>query len=170
MNDLKNVINLCNILSEKRKEIEKLKHKLEELQEEEAKLSGVVIPNILLNMGVNSIKLDNGFTVEVDDIVYVSIPKDDLEKRKEALSFIKDNGGEGLIKEELKIYRPDDVVKNLLKDNNIYFQEFEDIHPATLKAFIKNLLGLSKNSVAVKSIEDIPKSLNVFLSKKTILK
>ena len=125
-------------------EIEKLEMELSEYKKRQMDLARNSIPEKMLQAGMDSFTLTNGKKIEIIEGLSVSLPKEDIVKRNQALDFIRDQGGEGIIKNELIIEGKEAELKDqkqILKLNNISFEEKIDVHPSTLKSFCKEYSG-----------------------------
>jgi len=170
--DLTELETLCTTLEDVRQDIKRVEEELSRLVKMEVKLSSEDIPMFLATKGINALELTNGKKILIKEEAKVSLPKRDLMKRKRALDFIRSNGGDGIIKHEIKIPDPADnmeVITEYLSDRGVSYNEIEDIHPQTLKGFFNDILGLKKNSIQRVNIGDIPEDLNVFVYKKTTI-
>ncbi len=167
---LKTLATLSKKLKDVRQEIAGAEEFLKILNKQEAQLSKEEIPNLLLSRGLSSISLDCGDKIEIQEKIYVTLPKKDLIKRKEVMRWIIEQGGANIIKRELKIDEPEDSVLTCLKENHICFEDKKDIHSSTLKAWFRSKLGISKNSLQEIEIGDVPKSANLFIYKETKIK
>jgi hypothetical protein len=161
----------CKELRDTKAKLETALAEADTLKKKADKLSKEIIPDFMSALGFSSIKLETGETVEVIEDIAVSLPKEDLYKRLEALRYISSlNGGASIIKDEVVISEASQGVKDWLKTIECSFVENRTIHPATLKAFIKGLLGLKKNTPATIELASIPKDLNVYIYKETKIK
>lgn len=168
--DLEKLELMCTTLTDIRGEIEKAEAVVKDLKKRENKLSEFDIPDFLLTKGISSLSLDNGRKVDVKQDIKISISKTDPDKKKIVLDFLKQNGGEDIIKDILTINSPEETIKQFLIENNVPFSNEDTVHAQTLKAFFNDLLGLKKNSIPKVNIEDIPKEANLYIYKKTIIK
>lgn len=172
--DLKQLSVICMRLESTRKEVDRLTELLKKENEIERKLSGETIPEFMDTKGISKITLTSGTQIEIIEDLKISLPKKDPMKKREALAFINDNGGEGLLKESLNVTGLSDdnkaYVTNELNSLGVDYEEIRDIHSATLKAFFKGILGMKKNAIQTMEIGDIPKCLNPFIYKQTKIK
>ena len=140
------------------------------LKKEEAKRSQEDIPNFLTQFGIDELKLENGYKVTIKQDIACSLPKTDFAKRQKVLSFISNNGGGGMIKDTLTVVDPTQAVINSLNELGVLSEHKKDIHAASLKAFIRELLGLKKNTRAKMTVVDLPTELNPYVYSQTIIK
>lgn len=153
-----------------RKEIDLLESKLKNVKKLEEKLSCEEIPGFLYQYGIQGLTLDNGAQLKIKESIYVSLPKNDLAKRGRFLDWLKENGGEYLIKETLTINEPQEKVVKELSDSNIPFVLKDDVNTNSLKAFFNDVLGMKKGSQCRLELTDIPEEFNLFIKKETTIK
>ena len=79
-------------------EIEEKEKELKELKRKSELLSGEVIPTMMQEMNISTLKLADGSAVEVKPIYGASIPKD---KQEGAFKWLRDNGLGDLIKNQI---------------------------------------------------------------------
>lgn len=163
---LKELGNKLNKLLKTRHEIGFIEEKLKEMKKEERELSGEEIPNLLLGRGLSSIKLETGERVEILEKLAVSVPKDRT-KRSIIFTWLVENGGNYLIKKELKVEEPEDSIIEYLKFHGIPFTNELGMNTNSLKAFLNDKLGMKKGSLQVIEISDIPKEINPFIFRET---
>ena len=161
---------LCKMLKENRKSINHLEMQLAEAKENERLLSQEEIPMLLLSNGIDSLSLEDGSKVSIQEKLRISLPKKDQMKRSLIMKWIINNGGASIIKRELKIEEPEKGVIDFLKENNVFFEDKKDIHSSTLKAWLSSKLGMSKNSLQEIEIGDVPPEANLFIFKETKIK
>jgi len=166
---LKEISRAVNSLIDVRKDIDHMEEQLKLLKKDEVQLSQEEVPNLLLERGLTSITLESGEKIEIGDDLHTSLPKDPI-NRKIVLRWLINNGGSGMIREELKIEEPEKSLITYLLKQDIPFERVRDIHNATLRAFFKSKLGMTKGSLQEVEVGDIPKEANVFVFKKTKIK
>jgi len=166
---LKEISTAVNILIDIRKDIDHMEDQLKDLKKDETQLSQEDVPNLLLERGLTSITLESGEKIEISEDLHTSLPKDPI-KRKVVLRWLINNGGSGMIKEEVKIEEPEKSLIDYLIEEDIPFERIHDIHNSTLRAFFKSKLGISKGSLQEIEIGDIPKEASIFVFKKTKIK
>ena len=81
-------------------EIVEEEKKIKELKRKSELLSGEVIPTMMQEMNISTLKLADGSAVEVKPIYGASIPK---AKQEEAFKWLRDNGLGDLIKNEITV-------------------------------------------------------------------
>lgn len=113
---------------------------LKQYGEELRKLTDNELPNALLEMGLSSIKLQDGAKVDVKKTYGGSIRKDDEE---EAFSWLRQNGYGDIIRNIVSVdfaMGEDNKAKefqSLAKSNGLSPNQKESVHHSTLKAWIK---------------------------------
>ena len=121
-----------------------------------------IMPSIMSGAGVSKYTTESGSVVENKTQVFASLPKEDLLARERALKWINEQGGGGLIKDKLVVESPtQDLIDNV--KGKFPMERIQDVHPSSLKAFVSDLLGYKKGSVARCTEEEIPSELHVFV-------
>ncbi len=135
---------------------------LKKLQEESDILSGDVIPTMMQEMNIKSIKLEDGSAVEVKPIYGASIS---AERKEEAFNWLRTNGLGDLIKNEVTVSfgRNEDnkaiAYANLAAENGYQPSQKLKVEPMTLKALVRERIEAGK---------DMPSDLfNVFAGNRT---
>lgn len=152
-----------------RKDIDFAELQLKGLNEKEEGLSREEIPQLLLERGLTSITMDTGEKVSIDEKIHVTLPKDPS-RRRTVLAWLINQGGEHLIKKELKVEEPERKVVDFLIKNGIPHVTEETIHSASLKAFIQAKLGIAKGSLQEIEVGEVPKEANLFVYNETKIK
>ena len=161
--------NDANKLSDQVVKLQQLEDKLvakeEELKELKRKVelvSGEVIPTMMQEMNISTLKLADGTSVEVKPVYGASIP---VAKKEEAFKWLRDNGLGDLIKNEVTVAfgrNEDDKATQYasLAQGQGYqpVQKFK-VEPMTLKALVRE---------RVESGQDMPSDLfNLFAGNRT---
>ena len=139
----------------KEEELKELKRKVE-------LVSGEVIPTMMQEMNISTLKLADGTSVEVKPVYGASIP---IAKKEEAFKWLRDNGLGDLIKNEVTVAfgrNEDDKATQYasLAQGQGYqpVQKFK-VEPMTLKALVRE---------RVESGQDMPSDLfNLFAGNRT---
>ena len=140
--DLESLSNQCIKLLDLEKQIEISEDKTKELKKQYDKISSEVIPSILSEQGLQSLKLADGSTIEINKKYSCTIPKD-LEKKASAYKWLRDNGLGDLIKNEVAVSfgrGEDNKAKQMLDlaaSNGFEPQQKEKVEPMTLKALYR---------------------------------
>jgi hypothetical protein len=81
-------------------DIEKVESKLKKLKQDAGVISGEVIPTMMVEMNIKTIKLADGTGVEVKPVYGASIP---TAKKEEAFNWLRNNGLGDLIKNDITV-------------------------------------------------------------------
>jgi len=161
---------MISLLRQYEDEIKEHEDILKELNERRRALSQEEIPNLLLSNNLSTIKTADGISVTIEEKLSCSLPKRDTNKQKTCLKWIIEMGGGHIIKHIAKIEDVDEETLKMLNDKGIDVEASYDIHSASLKSFISELLGIKKNTIQKIEAEDVPPELNLFLYKETLVK
>lgn len=154
------LVDLESALEAKDKEMKELKGKYELLKR-------VTIPNYFKTHGINIIGVDTGETVTIKEVVTCSQGKDEA-KLREAYQWLKDNGGEHLVKEQLTIISPTTELLDLLDTAGVDYDIGQTVNTNSLKPWLAEKLG-KKSSVATIKTEDVPKVFGLFIFDETVI-
>ena len=161
-----------NKLADKIKEMQALQQQLE-IQEDAIKqkkkdiehISGEVIPTMLSEMGLSSLKLQDGSSVEVKTNYSATITQANKEA---AFNWLRENGLSDIIKNEISVSfgRNEDNkaadYAELAKGQGLEPVQKLKVEPMTLKALVRERIEAGK---------DMPTELfNVFIGNKTTIK
>ena len=155
------VLKLQSLENEIKEDEEVLKNK----KKSAAMLSEEIIPTMMTEMSLSSIKLADGSAVEVKPVYGASIP---ISKREEAFKWLRDNGLGDLIKNEVTVSfgRNEDnkaATYAVLAQGQGYqpVQKLK-VEPMTLKALVRE---------RIESGREIPSDLfNVYAGSRTTIK
>jgi hypothetical protein len=135
---------------------------LKKLKEEADVLSGEVIPTMMTEMNISTLKLADGTAVEVKPIYGASISP---ERKEEAFNWLRINGLGDLIKNEVTVSfgRNEDnkaiAYANLAAERGYQPAQRLKVEPMTLKALVRERIEAGK---------DMPSDLfNVFAGNRT---
>ena len=121
--------------------------KIKELKRQSELLSGEVIPTMMQEMNISTLKLADGSAVEVKPIYGASIPKD---KGEEAFKWLRDNGLGDLIKNQIIVaFGRNEDNKAMAYATLAQGKGYEPIQklkvePMTLKALVRERLESGK--------------------------
>ena len=138
----------CKKLSSQNKKVEDLEKLLKTEQEEARRLSEEVIPTLMQQAGVSSIKLEDGSSVTVSPYYYAKIPED---KKIEAFKWLRDNNHGDLIKNNVSVSfgkgEDSDAVKLKaeLEKKGLVVDQKQDIHWQTLRGFVREQMEKNQN-------------------------
>jgi len=128
-------------------EIEEKEKELKELKRKSELLSGEVIPTMMQEMNISTLKLADGSAVEVKPIYGASIPKD---KQEGAFKWLRDNGLGDLIKNQIIVaFGRNEDNKAMAYATLAQGQGYEPVQklkvePMTLKALVRERLESGK--------------------------
>ena len=145
---------------------EQLESYLKTLNRQIEELSSYFIPKLMSNAGLRDFTLESGAKVTCKETLFASLPKEDPKARTSALNWINEHGGGSIIKDTVNVESPSPELLSLLEGKFAYERK-QDIHPATLKSFMSELLGYKKNAVAQLDVEEVPPELHLFIKKET---
>ena len=106
------------------------------------KISSEVIPNILAEQGLASLKLADGTVLEVNKKYSCTVPKDP-QKKEAAYKWLRDNGLGDLIKNEVAVTfgkgedNKAEQLLNLAAEQGYEPQQKSKVEPMTLKALFR---------------------------------
>ena len=133
------VLSLQSLENEIKEDEEKIKTKKDRAD----KLSGEVIPTMMKEMSLSSLKLADGSSVEVKPIYGASIP---VAKREEAFNWLRQNGLGDLIKNEITVAfgrnedtKASDYASLAQRQGYEPVQKLK-VEPMTLKALVRERL------------------------------
>lgn len=147
-------------------EVKDLEKKLEEKKAALANVREVQLPSALQEFGLSEIKLTDGSKVNVKQEYYATIKE---EFRPAAFAWLERNGHSDLIKHDviMSFTRGQDEyarqAMELLQENNFTFDDKRNVHPQTLKAFVKEQIEAGREipldtfSVHIKQVAKIHK-------------
>ena len=128
-------------------EIVEEEKKIKELKRKSELLSGEVIPTMMQEMNISTLKLADGSAVEVKPIYGASIPKD---KQEGAFKWLRDNGLGDLIKNQIIVaFGRNEDNKAMAYATLAQGKGYEPIQklkvePMTLKALVRERLESGK--------------------------
>ena len=124
-------------------EIEEQEKKLKELKRNQELLSGEVIPTMMTEMNISTLKLADGSAVEVKPVYGASIP---AAKKEDAFNWLRENGLGDLIKNEITVAfgrNEDNKAQQyavLARGQGFEPVQKIGVHPQTLKAVVRERL------------------------------
>ena len=137
-------------------------NELKELKRKAELLSGEVIPTMMQEMNISTLKLADGSSVEVKPVYGASIP---IAKKEQAYNWLRENGLGDLIKNEVTVaFGRNEDNKALAYASLAQGQGYEPVQklkvePMTLKALVRERL---------ESGQEMPSDLfNVFAGNRT---
>ena len=142
-NDAKQLSDQVVKLQNLEEQIGEREKELKDMKREAEKVSGEVIPTIMQEMNISSLKLADGSSVEVKPVYGASIP---IAKKEEAFKWLREHGLGDLIKNEITVaFGRDEDNKAQQYAVLARGQGFEPVqkigvHPQTLKAVVRERL------------------------------
>lgn len=140
---LDDMASLARALVEADEDVKKVEENLKNAKERARVLREETIPSAMQELGLEELKLATGQKLSVKQEVYASIP---AEKKGQAFTWLTDNGFGGLIKVGVSV----DFGRGDLDEATEFYESLCDsgmdpsfdtnVHPQTLKAFIKEQL------------------------------
>ena len=165
INEIDNIKNLSDEvikLQQLEKNIKAKEQDLKALKETAEKISGEVIPTIMNEMSLSSLKLADGSSVELKKLYGASIP---IAKREAAFNWLRNNGLGDLIKNEITVSfgRNEDnkatAYAGLAAGQGFQPVQKLKVEPMTLKALVRE---------RIEAGQDMPSDLfNVFAGNRT---
>ena len=163
--NLKSLANQVKILRELEDQIKTEEELLKDKKSDIEKISGDVIPTLLSEMGLSSLKLADGSAVDVKPYYAANIS---LKNREAAYNWLRSNGLGDIIKNEITVSfgRNEDNkaadYANLAKGQGYQPTQKLKVEPMTLKALVRERTEAGK---------DIPTDIfNVFVGNRTTIK
>ena len=138
--DIKTLSHYCLMLQNYEDQIANMEDQIKQIKEQADKISSEVIPNMLAEQGLSSLKLADGSAVEVKKSYSCTIKKDDVES---AYQWLRKNGLGDLIKNEVAVTfgkGEDNKAKELLdlaEQEGYEPQQKQKVEPMTLKALYR---------------------------------
>ena len=117
--------------------------------------ANVIIPQEMFSAGVDSIGLSSGGSLKVKRNFYCQ-PNKNAADRAKIVAWLRENGGDHLVKHDATV-SPEDMDK--LTANGIPFIENTQVNTTSLKAFIKDKLGVTTGVQQI-DIKDIPECIH----------
>ena len=165
-NHLADLSKLCDKLLRVQGTIGNTEDRLQRLKEQERELSEEVIPQRLLELGIQDIRLNDGSRIAAEPFYSARISKD---KADAAHSWLRENGHGDLIKNVVSVQfgrGEDDRAKeviDVLKKEGLLPEQKENVHPSSLKAFVREQVE-SGNQVFDQAVREL---FSVYEGKRT---
>lgn len=139
-NEVAAIADLCKRANEKKELIAKMEEELKQLKKELLKLTDEDIPDTMTEIGVSEYKLIDGSSVTLKPTYGAHISEDN---QQEAFQWLRDNELDDIIKNTVSVEfgRKEDeqalAFKELVEEQKYEPVQVTNIHPQTLKAFIR---------------------------------
>ena len=98
--DIQTLASYCNELADIENNINNLEKQLKKQKEQADKIGSEIIPNLLAEQGLSSLKLADGSSIDIRKSYNCTIKKDQVES---AFKWLRDNGLGDLIKNEVAV-------------------------------------------------------------------
>lgn len=137
---LRTVAALARQVQQKEEDIAVLEETLKKEKKELLRLTDEELPSVLAEIGLTEFKLDDGSSVSVKQTYGASIRVAD---RPQAYQWLRDNGYDDIIKNTVSVVfgRGEDdsasSFRHFAAENGYTPEQREDVHPSTLRAFVK---------------------------------
>ena len=138
--DIKSLAKYCNELARIENNIASHEATLKELKEKADKISSEIIPDLLAEQGLSSLKLADGSGVDVKKTYSCTVKKDSIQS---AYNWLRENGLGDLIKNEVAVTfgkGEDNKAEQLLslaEQEGYEPQQKQKVEPMTLKALYR---------------------------------
>ena len=138
--DISTLANYCKELKAYEDEISDLEDKIKYKKEKADKISSEIIPNLLAEQGLSSLKLADGSSVDIRKTYNCTIRKDNMDS---AYNWLRENGLADIIKNEVSVQfgkGEDNKAQQLLDlavSNGYEPQQKTKVEPMTLKALYR---------------------------------
>ncbi len=123
-------------------DVEGLELSLKQTKEALRSQSQEIIPNMMTEVGIETLTLAGGYSVSIKDEYYAKIP----ENSDDAFDWLRQNNYDGIIKTQVvaDFGKGEDEKANeaiqVLTELGIFTKSNSFVHPQTLKAFVKEQL------------------------------
>lgn len=137
---LEEISQLAKSLQDQDTAIATLEEQLEKMKEKAKHLSEVLIPEAMMEVGMESFKLKDGTSVTISKFYSGSIKEEFADR---AFAWLRSTGNDSLIKREVKLAfgKGEDAAANkvldILEQNGYSPTDKSSVHPMTLKSFIR---------------------------------
>jgi len=165
------VVMLCKKRDQIQEELDNLERMLSEKKKQYNKIDQELIPEALMNSGVNRLVLADGRSVSYKPEVKASI-KD----HAKFVKFLERRGDDDIIKTNFDVGKlPANIINSIMKDLSDKYglapRVKQDVHWKTLSSYVGKICGLAKNSKASVNIGDLDKEgINTYVYNKTTVK
>ena len=138
--DIQSLAKYCNELAVLENNIASYEKTIKDLKEQADKISSEIIPNLLAEQGLSSLKLADGSGVDVKKMYSCTINKDNIES---AYQWLRDQGLGDIIKNEVSVVfgKGEDTRANELLDlaeqSGYQPNQKQKVEPMTLKALYR---------------------------------
>lgn len=144
MSDVKRIVILAQLMRQQQERVQELEDQLKDAKEMLRMTEREDLPMLMAELGISELKLEDGSVVKVVEEVDCRISD---ATRERALKWLADNGFGGLIKTQVVAVfgrgERDQALKAFEKlvDEPADVSLKEEVHPSTLKAFVKEQIA-----------------------------
>ena len=138
--DINTLATYCRELQTYQNDIEKLEELLKYKKEQADKIGSEIIPNLLAEQGLSSLKLADGSSVDIRKSYNCTIKKDEMES---AYNWLRENGLSDIIKNEVSVQfgkgedNKAEQLLNLAEQEGYEPTQKQKVEPMTLKALFR---------------------------------
>ena len=138
--DINTLAKYCQELKSYEDEIADLEDKIKHKKDQADKISSEIIPNLLAEQGLSSLKLADGSSVDVRKSYNCTIKKDEMES---AYNWLRENGLGDIIKNEVAVQfgkgedNKAEQLLNLAEQEGYEPTQKQKVEPMTLKALFR---------------------------------
>ena len=168
-NTLADVSSCSETMESLDQELAELETQVKNLKNIRDEVDKYLIPKLLFSVNMTSFKMDNGNEVSYKEQVFASIPKEDLIARDRCFEWLNENGAGSLIKDKLVVTSPTPELIESCR-GKFAIDVNRDIHPASLKSFLSEALGVKANSIARLAADEVPQELHLYIENRTTIK
>ena len=138
--DIQTLAGFCRDLQAYENEIAKLEELVKDKKQKADKISSEIIPNLLAEQGLASLKLADGSSVDIRKSYNCTIKKDEMES---AYNWLRENGLGDIIKNEVSVQfgkgedNKAEQLLNLAEQEGYEPTQKQKVEPMTLKALFR---------------------------------
>ena len=138
--DVDTLASYCRELQTYEEEIAELEEQIKKKREKADKISSEIIPNLLAEQGLSSLKLADGSSVGVAKSYFCTVKKDEIQS---AHNWLRENGLGDIIKNEISVSfgkgedNKAEQLFNLAEQEGYEPEQKESVHSSTLKALYR---------------------------------
>jgi len=144
MIQLADVVSAANTQLELQLHVEELEAELKEQKERLRVQSQEIVPNMMMESGLEELTLTGGYKLSIKDEVYAKLPENPLA----AFEWLRTHNMDGVIKTQVSVDfgkgedEEANKVLNALAEMGIFAKTKSTIHPQTLKALLREQISL----------------------------
>ena len=148
--NIRQLTDMVEDLQRTKQEIDNLENKVTRLKAYKKKLEEETIPDSMLEMGMDSVKLTNGLSVEVSPFYYARLPPvtdnrpKSVKDRETAMQWLRDNGHGGIISESIVVIPSIDnaqLIIDILKEIHAAYEEKSGVQWKRLESWFKEVVS-----------------------------